>query len=122
MPLRVLVVEDNSDFRNLLQVVLGQAGYAVEAALNGQAALAANRANPADIVITDLNMPGGHGVEAIAALRRDFPDVKIIAISAGVAARTQDDLAVAKIVGADATLRKPFEMDTLIHLVASMAG
>jgi len=119
-PARVLVVEDNQDFQSLLKIALEQAGYAVQGALNGVEALAALRVRPADIVITDLNMPGGPGVEAIATLRRDFPDVKIIAMSAGPG-RTKDDLAVARIVGADATLRKPFDLQSLIDLVASMA-
>lgn len=68
----------------------------------------------ANVVITDIFMPGTNGLLGIAALRHRSPDLPVIAISAGVAGeRAQDALAAARMAGADAVLSKPFEMDVL---------
>lgn len=82
-PLRVLVVDDEPDVRLLLRVQLLTRGYEVAGeAADGQAAIDACRADPPDAVILDLLMPGVNGFEAIPLLRRELPDVAIVAYTA----------------------------------------
>jgi len=118
---RVLVVDDDADFRSMLKSALELAGYRVDVARDGGAALAAQRASPADVLITDLFMPEKDGFEAIEAFREQFPATRIIAVSGGARLMKTDYLAAAGMVGADAALQKPFEMETLLELVRSLA-
>ena len=78
------------------------------------------RARPADIVITDIYMPDKDGLEALMELRRDFPEVKVIAISGGVS--KQNILQVASALGACRTLVKPFEPAELLQVVEQLAA
>jgi CheY-like chemotaxis protein len=114
--MRVLVIEDNADLRNLVRLALEGAGHEVLTATHGQEGLAYLNGHPVDAVVTDLFMPEMDGIEVIAALRRQFPGVKVVAMSGrpGV-----DYLTVAKELGAARILRKPFEMDDLLSAVAS---
>jgi len=75
-----------------------------------------NRA--ADLLATDIFMPGQEGFETISRCRAEFPQTRIMAISAGsVLSMKQDMLATAKLPGVDATLRQPFEADALVDAV-----
>jgi DNA-binding response OmpR family regulator len=114
--MKVLVIEDNTDLRNLVRLALEAAGHEVLTATQGLEGLAYLNGHAVDIVVTDLFMPEMDGIEVIAALRRQFPGVRIVAMSGrpGV-----DYLAVAKELGAARILRKPFPMDELIRAVAA---
>jgi CheY-like chemotaxis protein len=113
--MRVLVIEDNSALRELVRLALEGAGHEVLTATHGQEGLAYLNGHAVDLVITDLFMPEMDGIEVIAALKRQFPGVKIVAMSGrpGV-----DYLAVARELGAARILRKPFAMDELISAVS----
>jgi len=117
---RILVVDDDVDFRSMLKSALELAGYGVDVARDGRAALALQRVAPAEILITDLFMPDTDGFEAIEAFRENFPATRIIAISGGARLMKTDYLAAAGMVGADAALQKPFEMETLLELLRSL--
>src|SRR3954470_228080 len=118
---RVLVVDDNDDMRESMELLLGREGFEVEAAPNGAAAVRIQRERPARLMITDLLMPEKDGIETIEHFRRDFPGVKIIAMSGGgVRVRGERYLSTAGIAGADATLRKPFEPSELLSTVRSL--
>src|SRR5437762_5778047 len=69
---RILLADDNQDVRESTRLVLEQAGYEVEAVANGARALEAQRARPADVLITDIFMPEKDGIETIAAFRSEF--------------------------------------------------
>ena len=114
--MRVLVIEDNGDLRNLVRLALEGAGHEVLTATQGVEGLAYLNGHAVDAVVTDLFMPEMDGIEVIAQLRRQFPGVKIVAMSGrpGV-----DYLAVAKELGAARILRKPFGMDDLLTAVAT---
>jgi CheY-like chemotaxis protein len=110
----VLVVDDNSDMRSLLEIVLQRAGFETEVAADGDLALDLQRGHSADVLITDIFMPERDGIELIRAFKSRFPHVKIIAMSGGGQRARADYLAVASEIGADAVLRKPFSAETLV--------
>ena len=109
--MRVLVIEDNADLRDYLRVALESQAYDVLTAKNGREALGYLNGHPVDIVLSDIFMPEMDGIETITAVRRHFPNVRVIAMSGrpGV-----DYLTVARELGVAHTLRKPFEMDELL--------
>ncbi len=119
--IRVLVVDDNPDLRSVIKLALEAAGYSVQVARDGLSALAMQSATPADIVITDLSMPGADGFTAITTLRKAFPRVKIIAMSGGLPLIKADPVAAAAQIGADAAVAKPFELHTIVDLVRSFS-
>jgi CheY-like chemotaxis protein len=116
----VLVIEDDEHLRRLLRTVLERAGYTVEEAANGAAGLKQFSIRPADVVVTDIIMPEKEGLETIIELKRDYPHVKIIAISGGGAALDAQYLPSAKALGADRTLEKPFEPREVIEAVGGL--
>lgn len=118
---RVLIVDDDADARDSLKILLETAGYEVEVAANGSRALRLQRTRPADAVITDIFMPISDGIETVKEMRTEFPDLRIIAVSAGGrTVGTDTYLAVALAAGADAVLRKPMDFDELLSLLQKL--
>ena len=118
----ILVVDDQKELRAVVRRVLTEVGYEVAEAEDGDAALAAFRASPPALVITDIVMPGKAGIEVIATMKREHPEVKVLAISGGGRAHVMDFLAIARKVGADAALEKPFRKSDLLARVAELLG
>jgi DNA-binding NarL/FixJ family response regulator len=82
-PIRVLVADDHPVVRNgLVGVIAQQPDFAVVGeAANGQQALERYREHRPDVVLMDLRMPGMDGVSAIEAIRKEFPDARILALT-----------------------------------------
>lgn len=120
--LRILVVDDEDQIRAMLRQVLERAGYAVIDAPNGRVALRLFREDPADLIITDLIMPEKEGIETIRELRKEFPEVKIIAISGGGQVSPEAYLDVAEGLGAHRTFAKPIAHQELLGAVAELVG
>jgi CheY-like chemotaxis protein len=78
---RILLVDDESSIRIVLSAVLEQAGYAVDVAEDGFAALRKIQQIKPDLVITDLRMPNMNGFELLFVIRTRFPGLPTIAIS-----------------------------------------
>ena len=112
---RILVIDDDDDFRSMLCMALERAGYTAEEARNGQEGVRCHRTEPVDLVITDILMPEQEGLETIQALRQEFPAIKIIAISGGMG--RLNFLPLAKKLGALQTLQKPFALQQLYDVV-----
>lgn len=117
---RILVIEDDHHTRALLRQALELAGYTVLEAADGREGLRRQRASPAHLVITDIFMPEQEGLETIMALRRESPDVKIIAISGGGRLGRLDFLDVAARLGAQRTFYKPFDYQELLATVREL--
>jgi CheY-like chemotaxis protein len=115
---RIVVVDDNEDICAFMSAALEGAGYEVETVTEGAQGLALLCTRPADLLITDIFMPGQEGFETIKRCRAEFPQTRIMVISSGNALhRTQDILATAKLLDVDAALRKPFDADALVDAV-----
>ena len=112
---RILVIDDDSDMRLLLEQTLRPAGHDVVTAKDGKEGIQMYRAAPAELVLTDLFMPNQEGLETIIQLRKDFPEVLIIAMSGKTGANTM--LSIARRLGAVSILEKPFAPDQLIRVV-----
>jgi len=113
--LRVLVVEDNDDSRELYALVLARAGFEVKGAVDGESALEMLDQCDPDLLITDIQTPNLSGVDLIRRIRADekWGTLPIIAITAF----SPDQLAHAAIHGATRVLRKPFEPNRLLSAV-----
>jgi CheY-like chemotaxis protein len=75
---------------------------------------------PSKLLITDLFMPDADGFETIERFRKEYPDIRIVAISGGGASMRTDHLPVAREIGAHATLHKPFPVETLLETLKSV--
>jgi CheY-like chemotaxis protein len=120
MTRRLLVVDDDADMRLTLKLSLELAGYTVEVAANGREAIEVQRSRPADVLITDIFMPDADGFEAIDAFRGEFPGTRIIVVSGGAQFSKRDYLPDAALIGVDATLQKPFEIETLLEKLSGL--
>ncbi len=109
----ILVIDDEDDVRALLVAFLTRLGHSVRQADDGAVGVKMNRAQPADLVITDLIMPTQEGLGTIRELRKINPAVRIIAMSGGFATDPKLYLDMAKKLGADRVLRKPFLLPDL---------
>ena len=111
----IILVDDDADQRLTLRLALELAGYSVREAMHGREALALQRERPSPFLITDIFMPESDGFEAIEGFRREFPKTKIIAVSGGGQRAKGDYLAAAKLLGVEATLQKPFDIEVLLR-------
>lgn len=112
---RILIIEDDDQFRELVRKMLEKAGYQdIEEAANGNIGMKLFRKNPFDLIITDVIMPDKDGIEVITGLAGNFPGVKIIAMSGGGNITAQSYLQMARDLGACRTLEKPFQYADLI--------
>ena len=119
---RILIIDDDVQILDMLRQTLELKGYEVVDATNGKEGIRLYRENPADLIITDIVMPEKEGIETIIELKRNFPDVKIIAISGGGRITPEGYLSMAKRLGANRTFEKPVERDELLAAVRELIG
>jgi DNA-binding response OmpR family regulator len=100
--------------------LLGRAGYDVDVAENGRKAVRMMGKEPADLVITDIMMPDQDGIQTILELKRENPDVKIMAISGGGNVVPGSYLYQAEKLGADRVLAKPLQLDEVLEAVVEL--
>jgi DNA-binding response OmpR family regulator len=116
----VPIVDDDAGMRDSLVTLLGAYGFQVLAASDGVRALQVVRESAPRVVLTDILMPGQDGMETIKEMKRMHPDVKIIAMSGGGEIDNMDYLDYARMLGADATINKPADIDELVQLLGSL--
>jgi DNA-binding response OmpR family regulator len=116
---RILVAEDDPDIRHLVVFKLGQAGFQVQAVGDGTAALAAIEADPPDLAVLDMMMPGLSGIDVLRKIRdgERTRGVRVILLTA----RSRDaDVDAGFATGADDYVIKPFSPRELLHRVNSV--
>lgn len=116
----VLVIDDEADVVSMLSDALLRAGYQPCGALDGEEGLRIVRKGHIDAVLTDIIMPEREGIETIISLKREFPQIPIIAMSGGGRVGSMDYLQTAKRFGADRILAKPFPLVDMLNTVADV--
>ncbi|WP_347352069.1 response regulator [Intrasporangium sp.] len=115
---RILLADDDTDIRDLVEFKLTQAGYDVQAVADGLSAWAAFQQDPPRLVVLDVMMPGLSGIDVLRRIREsDSATVPVLLLSA----KSRDsDVDTGFEVGADDYVIKPFSPRELVHRVASM--
>jgi two-component system chemotaxis response regulator CheY len=117
----ILCVDDSASMRQMVKLTLSGAGYQIEEAGNGAEGLTKAQAKPANMVLTDLNMPVMNGLEFIRELRK-LPTYKGVPI---VFLTTESDAGIkqqAKEAGATGWITKPFQQEQLLAVVKKVLG
>jgi two-component system, chemotaxis family, chemotaxis protein CheY len=115
---RVLVVDDVPVVRLVIAKILRRAGHVVQEAGNGDEALVSLKATRPDAVVTDLWMPGSDGLSLIHALKAEFPDIAVVAMTGGSPRDSQElSLRKAQEAGVVLILVKPIDKDELVTAV-----
>jgi CheY-like chemotaxis protein len=127
---KILIVDDEENVRAALKQVLERAGYEVAVAATGNEGLELMQREGADLVITDVIMPGIDGITTARKIREKFRNTRIIVISGGGKAApdpyepdaisTRSYLASANSAGADRTLTKPFDREDILRAVKNL--
>lgn len=112
-PVRLLLVEDEDAFRELLQAYLENEGFHVHSVRDAYDGVKWLELNVADVIITDLCMPKSDGMELLMALRKLRSNIPIIVMSGGVRGEMAGMLRAATLLGARRTLAKPFPLHQL---------
>ena len=115
---QILVADDNLVNRRLVQTALTRSGYDVRETKDGKATLASCLQEKPDLAIVDIHMPEMDGLELLVHFRTSAPGMPVIVMSGGVQTGSLNLLADARLLGAFATLAKPFSVDELLGAVA----
>ena len=114
----ILVVDDDPILREIASQMLAAHGYGCRLAEDGEIALAALRSAPADLVVLDMIMPNKEGIETLREIKREWPHIAVLMISAGTRAMAAPSLlSMAMALGADAVIEKPLYEETFIAAV-----
>ena len=116
----VLVIDDDNHLRDFIATVIMQLGHKVTSCDNFENALIGFAQSKFDLVITDVFMEGMGGIAGIGVIRKEHPEISIIAVSAGYDKVSGDRaLRAAKKIGADTVLAKPLKIETLREAVSN---
>jgi DNA-binding response OmpR family regulator len=118
--MKILIIDDDEQMRILLRQVMEWSGYEVVEAADGREGMLRQRKERADLVITDLIMPEQEGLETITGLKKEYPKLRIIAISGGGRIGPDAYLPAAQELGADRVFSKPFDVRELANTVKEL--
>ncbi|MBX3243899.1 MAG: sigma-54-dependent Fis family transcriptional regulator [Acidobacteria bacterium] len=110
----LLIVDDEQSYRQLLSLIFGDAGYNIKTASNGREALEILKAEPIDMIVSDVRMPDLDGIDMLRELRETMPDVGIVFMTAHASVEAARE---AFKLGADDFIEKPFDVDELKLIV-----
>lgn len=113
----ILIIDDEPGVLRVLRKILEGVGHSVTEAPDGEVALRHFEGKPADLVITDIFMPGMDGIELLMHIRNTFPDARVLAMSGGGLLSRDQALSDAALLGADQILQKPFSKDEVLEAV-----
>ncbi len=118
----ILLVEDDSALGRSLAELLRRQGYDVSVATTGRAAMDFLAKQHVALVISDIFMPEGDGIELLNFLRRITPQPLVMAMSGSGALRVNSMLKMAGVLGAARTLAKPFQSVQFLGMVKELIG
>lgn len=113
----VIVIDDDALLRDALAATLMSVGHEVRVAVSGIGGLREFDQLPADLVVTDVMMDDGDGIELLRALRQKNPCPRIIVISGYADRDSVDFLSLAQKLGASTVLSKPFKEADFLRAV-----
>lgn len=116
---RILIIDDDELLRGVLAKALAHGGHSVIQASDGRQGVELARVTSVDLVISDLIMPVQEGVETIMTLRRERPQLPVIAMSGG-ASNSKLYLDIAGKIGAKRVLSKPFTPKQLLDVIGEV--
>ena len=119
---RILIIDDDVKFLKMFRQILERAGHEVMEASDGRLGAKIFRQERPELIITDIFMPEQEGIETIIELKREFPMVKIIAMSGGGRKGNLDILTMAETLGADRSLSKPFERQEMLDAIEELVS
>ncbi len=111
---KLLIVDDEQSYRQLLTLVFEGDGHEIRTAMNGREALEMLQIEPAEVIITDVRMPDMNGIELLRHVREFLPDVGFVLMTAFA---TVDTAREAFKLGADDFIQKPFDVEELKIIV-----
>jgi len=114
---RIIVIDDQEPIRRIVRRALEQEGHEVLDASEGELGMQLLARHTADVVITDIFMPGQDGILTLRQIRKQFPAVQVIVISGGDSTGLLDLRRDAELLGAVKSLQKPFTAAELIQTV-----
>jgi len=118
---RILVVDDDAEAREVLADFLSQLGHTIETAHDGAEALSRLEVFPAELVVTDLEMPGMSGLELIAVLHERAPACPTLLVTARADRVLPRDAGDGELPGA-AFMLKPIDLDALASVVERLTN
>ncbi|MBW2684150.1 MAG: response regulator [Deltaproteobacteria bacterium] len=117
---RILIIDDEQIVLEVLRKILELEGYEVATAANGDEGIELFSQKPFDLVITDMVMPEKDGLQTILDLRKETPDLAVIAMSGGGTISKERYLAVAGYLDGIITITKPFSLESITGAVAKL--
>jgi len=117
---RILVIEDDPFMRETLQDVVEDKGYYITTVANGKRGISLHEKEHYDLIITDVLMPDIDGLEVIMKIRQNFPQTKLLAVSGGGHISSKEYLMMARELGSNGVVQKPFNNDELVEKIASL--
>lgn len=113
----ILIIDDDPGVLRVLRRILEGAGHSVTEAPDGEIALQQYEGKQADLIVTDIFMPGMDGIEFLVHVRTAFPEARVLAMSGGGILSRDQALSDAALLGADHILQKPFSKDEVLEAV-----
>ena len=120
MMAHILIIDDDEQILKMLKQAIERKGYKVTTATNGVEGIKLYKETLADVVITDIVMPEMEGLEAIRKLRKEYKDIKIIALSGGGFVDPKEYLKLAKHFGAQYTFSKPADLREIFSAIEEL--
>ncbi|MBF0371692.1 MAG: response regulator [Magnetococcales bacterium] len=119
----ILVVDDDEALGKRICALLSWDGHRVRWAVNAREGLSLHTKHPADLIVTEIYLPGMNGLELISVLRHRGDNVQIIALSRGYQRMSEElSLMLAKCKGAFAAFSKPVSVENLRSVVKAALG
>ena len=116
--MRILVIDDDAAMRRTVGMILDSAGFEHVLVASVPDGLAAAEDSRFDVALTDMNMPGLDGLEAVKAFSQMKPPLVVVAMSGGSAKSSTEDYSVLALrMGARSFLGKPFKRAQLIAAI-----
>lgn len=117
----ILIIDDSAVVRRFGRDALASKAYRISEATSMEEAFSNVNIAHVDLVLCDVFMPGMGGLKGMRTLKTTWPEVKIVAMSAGLDNVSERDvLNATRRIGADAQIAKPFTPDDLIHIVEAL--